>query len=140
MGRITMAVAAVMACLALRPVTARGQQVVVQQPEFRRFAVPTTVLVPDRGGTTLGGTGSRVAARDARGPVPSGSTRAGGAGASRVQVRAWVHDFRAMDEALLADERPSVDTGRAAGPARRQPPQAAPEARAGLPGRLGAAR
>lgn len=85
--------------VASRPCEA--QQVVVQQPAFQQFAAPTTVLVPDRGAAFLGGTGGGFQARDMRGPIPLGSARAGGAGASSVSTRVFVHDFRAMDEALL---------------------------------------
>jgi hypothetical protein len=91
--------------LAIAVVTASrpcgAQQVVVQQPAFQQFAAPTTVLVPDRGEAFLGGTRGGFRARDVQGPIPLGSARAGGAGASSVSTRVSVHDFRAMDEALL---------------------------------------
>ena len=85
--------------VASRPCEA--QQVVVQQPAFQQFAAPTTVLVPDRGEAILGGTRGGFRARDVQGPIPLGSARAGGAGASSVSTRVSVHDFRAMDEAIL---------------------------------------
>jgi hypothetical protein len=78
-----------------------AQQVVVQQPAFQQFAAPTTVIVPDRGEAFLGGTRGGFRGRDVRGPIPLGSARGGGAGASSVSTRVYVHDFRAMDEAIL---------------------------------------
>ena len=84
---------------AARPCEA--QQVVVQQPAFQQFAAPTTVLVPDRGSAFLGGTRGGYQARDISGPIPLGSARAGGAGASSMSTRVYVHDLRAMDEAIL---------------------------------------
>lgn len=104
---------------------ARAQQVTVQQPEFQQFTVPGTVLVPDQGGVTLGGVGSAAAGRSVPGPLPLGSTRAGGTGASNVQVRVWVHDLQSMDEALLGEttppEAPAAAPIRIAGPARPNP-------------------
>lgn len=78
-----------------------AQQVVIQQPAFQQFAAPTTVLVPDRGEAFLGGTRGGFRGRDVQGPIPLGSARAGGAGAASVSTRVYVHDFRAMDEAIL---------------------------------------
>ena len=93
-----------LALLLLRPGVACSQQVVVQQPEFRQFTAPTTVLVPDGGGVVAGGVGSAAGGRQTAGPVPMSSARAGATGGASVQVRAWVHDFEAMDAALLADK------------------------------------
>lgn len=87
-----------------------AQQVVVQQPAFQQFAAPTTVLVPDRGEAFLGGTRGGFQARDVRGPIPLGSARAGGAGAASVSTRVFVHDFRALDEAILRGA--DADVGR----------------------------
>lgn len=82
-----------------------AQQVVVQQPEFQQFAVPTTVLVPDRGAAFLGGTGGAGQGRAVYGPIPMSRGTASSSGASSVQVRAYVHDFRAMDAALLGQSQ-----------------------------------
>ena len=78
-----------------------AQQAVVQQPAFQQFAAPTTVLVPDRGEAFLGGTRGGFRGRGVQGPIPLGSSRAAGGGASSASTRVSVHDFRAMDEALL---------------------------------------
>ena len=93
---------------AVRPCEA--QQVAVQQPAFQQFAAPTTVLAPDRGEAFLGGTRGGYQARDVRGPIPLGSARAGGAGAASVSTRVFVHDFRALDEAILRGA--DADVGR----------------------------
>lgn len=80
-----------------------AQQVVVQQPAFQQFAAPTTVLVPDRGEAFLGGARGGFQARGIQGPIPLGSSRAAGGGASSASTRVSVHDFRAMDEAILRE-------------------------------------
>ncbi len=95
------AVVATVACMAVVHATAEAQQGVVQQPEFRQFAVPTTVLVPDRGAAFLGGTSNGGQAQAVYGPVPMARSGAMGSGSSSVHVRAYVHDFRAMDKAIL---------------------------------------
>lgn len=105
-------IAAAVLVVVLSPGDARSQQVVVQQPQFQQFTTPSTVLVPDRGATGLGGVGSSARGRTTYGPVPLNTARSGGTSASRVQVRAWVHDFRAMDEAILAGEHPGGTSSR----------------------------
>jgi hypothetical protein len=98
------AVAVVLSGAALVSAAARAQDVVVQLPEFRQFSAPTTVLVPDRGATALGGTSGVGAGQRVFGPVPMARSGVVQRGASRMEVRAYVHDFQAMDEALLAEE------------------------------------
>jgi hypothetical protein len=116
----------------VRPCAA--QQVVVQQPAFQQFAAPTTVLVPDRGGAFLGGTRGGFQGRDIAGPIPLGSARAGGAGASSTTARVYVHDFRAMDEALLRGgdtEEPRPGLSRTAPARAREPVAQLPAQRGG---------
>lgn len=89
-----------------RPPASAGQgpSVTVQLPTFHFFAVSTTVLVPDRGAAYLGGIGSSRTSRSARGiPLAPGGNVGIGAerAAAGMQVGAFVHDFQAMDEALL---------------------------------------
>ncbi len=96
-------------CVGIVSAVASAQQVVVQQPEFRQFAVPTTVLVPDRGAALLGGTSGAGRGQSIYGPVPMARAGAVGTGSSSVQVRAYVHDFQAMDAKLLGRE-PSAPT------------------------------
>ena len=86
----------------------------VQMPTFHSFSVGTSVLVPDRGSTMLGGIDYARSGSTTRG-VP-GFSRASGAnrlfksrafgfetGRSAASVSAWIHDMSAMDAAVLAD-------------------------------------
>lgn len=78
----------------------------VQLPTFHYFSVDTTVLVPDRGATFLGGVNYSSAGRTSRG-IPGlgrpftntsiGRSTVGGG----MWVSAYIHDFEAMDAALL---------------------------------------
>lgn len=81
-----------------------GPPVTVQLPTFHYFGVGTTVLVPDRGAVMMGGAGSSRAARSSfGGPLLPGSGRALGAqtSAGGVGISAWIHDFEALDQAVL---------------------------------------
>lgn len=79
----------------------------VQLPTFSFFTVNTTVSVPDRGGTYLGGLlrGSDSSTTRGLAPFPGLANRGIGSerSAAGMNVRAWIHDFRKMDEALLAE-------------------------------------
>lgn len=132
MGRVRLLAAACLA-LALPAASSHGQQVVVQQPQFRQFSASSTVLVPDRGATGLGGAGSAAAARGTYGPLPGGTSRLGGAGAARVETRVWVHDFEAMDRAILGADGPESPV------TRRPPSRPRSNRRPGLPLRQGSA-
>lgn len=82
----------------------QGQSVTVQLPEFSYFSVDTSVLVPDRGTAYLGGIGRSSSGSTTRGtpPIPFKNRATGhSAGASSTTIGAWIHDFQAMDEALL---------------------------------------
>lgn len=93
---------------------AAGQGIVVQQPEFRFTTAATTVMVPDRGEVLLGGVNRAQDSRSQFGvpilgkiPVlgrPFNNVGIGQSrGASTMSVRAYIHDFEAMDEAILAE-------------------------------------
>lgn len=110
--------------------TTSAQQVVVQQPEFRQFAAPTTVLVPDRGAALLGGTSGATRGQSVYGPVPMGRAGGAGTGSSSVQVRAYVHDFQAMDEALLGQTSRATPVTPSSASPRRSPFQGLPRAAA----------
>ena len=76
----------------------------VQLPTIRYFGVGTTVWVPDRGSAYLGGVNrARSGSGQFGAPLLPFGNRAGGSsvGATGASVSAYVHDFRAMDEALL---------------------------------------
>lgn len=79
----------------------------VQLPTFSFFTVNTTVSVPDRGGTYLGGLlrGSDSSTTRGLAPFPGLANRGIGSerSAAGMSVRAWIHDFRKMDESLLAE-------------------------------------
>ncbi|MCE9556827.1 MAG: type II and III secretion system protein [Planctomycetes bacterium] len=93
------------ALLALPPI---GSAQVVQQPTFSYTTAATTVLVPDRGEVLLGGINRAQDSRSEFG-VPGlgrpfrnvGISQS--RGASTMSVKAYIHDFEAMDEALLAE-------------------------------------
>lgn len=84
-------------------------QTVVQLPTFHFFTISTTVLVPDGGDVLLGGVNSASSGRIQRGIPglpgrPFTNTSTGSSiGASNAWVHAEIHDFEAMDKALLAD-------------------------------------
>jgi Flp pilus assembly secretin CpaC len=88
----------------------------LQFPIFSSFSSSTSVAVPDRGSIVVGGV-----ERGAQGLLSqgvSGASHVPGAGRlfrnqavgrevgqSSAQVSVWIHDLRAMDEALLAEAR-----------------------------------
>lgn len=112
---IMLAAAVTMACGHLH-----AQQIVVQQPEFQMFTAPSTVLVPDGGSAALGGIGSAAGGRTIDGPLRMGSAGAWLRGGSSARVYVHVHDFQAMDAALLGhDETPAPRVSAPPPPSRR---------------------
>ena len=100
--------------IALLTLPAIGSAQVVQQPTFNYTTATTTVLVPDRGEVLLGGINRASDSRSQFGvpilgkvPVlgrPFNNVGIGQSrGASTMSVKAYIHDFEAMDEALLAE-------------------------------------
>lgn len=83
------------------PSSAQAQT--VQLPTFQQFGVSTTVVVPDRGATSLGGVGRAAQGSNQFGfpGVPGNRSSAAAASASRSSVSVQIHDFEAMDRALL---------------------------------------
>ncbi|MFN0018036.1 MAG: hypothetical protein ACKVP0_07245 [Pirellulaceae bacterium] len=79
----------------------------VQLPTFSFFTVNTTVSVPDSGGTYLGGLLRGRDSSTTRGLAPFPGLANRGIGSERsaggMSVRAWIHDFRKLDDALLAE-------------------------------------
>lgn len=76
----------------------------VQLPTWSQFSTSTTVTVPDRGSTYLGGVDrARSGASQFGSPLlPFGNRAFGGSrSASGMSVSVTVHDFEAMDEYLL---------------------------------------
>lgn len=78
-----------------------AQQATVQQPVVGTNSVRTTVSVPDRGSALLGGVGSAQSARSTYGPLRTGSSFGLSRSASSMSTSVYIHDLRAMDEALL---------------------------------------
>jgi hypothetical protein len=94
-------------------------QQVIQQPVVQQFSIDTVVSVPDRGSAYLGGIGSAGAGRRQYGPLPWGTAAGQSTFSSALDVSVYLHDFEAMDAALLAvpirESRPtSVRSPRAA--------------------------
>jgi hypothetical protein len=87
--------------LAIGSNVAEAQQITVQQPVVEQFGVGTTVSVPDRGSALLGGVGSAASGRITTGPFRSGSSVGLSRQASSARVHVFIHDFEAMDAALL---------------------------------------
>ncbi|MDX1965821.1 MAG: hypothetical protein SFV23_01505 [Planctomycetaceae bacterium] len=83
--------------------SASAQPVAVQQPVIGTFSTATTVSVPDRGSIVLGGVGTAASGRTASGPFRTGSSFGQERQSSSASASAYIHDLRAMDEALLAE-------------------------------------
>src|SRR5438552_396063 len=129
--------------LLLAAASIASAQETIQLPQFHYSTVNTTVLVPDQGEVLLGGFNSAQDGRKEFGvPMLSkfpvlgrpftnsaiGQTR----GASRFSVKAQIHDFEAMDQALLAEaarRRGEAPEANLAG----GPPQPPPSSRAATP-------
>ena len=82
---------------------------VVQLPTFQFFGTSTTVSVPDHGTASLGGNTSAFFGSSYRGtpllgpagPLFNNRGLASGGSSSNIHVTAQIHDFDAMDRALL---------------------------------------
>lgn len=83
-------------------------QVAVQQPVIGTTAISTTVSVPDRGTTFLGGTSSALSGRSQYGPIRSGTSLGVTRQSSSMSVSVHVIDLKAMDEAIL-NSRPTIE-------------------------------
>lgn len=79
-----------------------AQVITVQQPAVRSFGTATTVSVPDRGSMHLGGMGAASSGRTTPGPFRPGTSSGLERSASSMSASVYIHDLRAMDEALLA--------------------------------------
>jgi len=79
--------------------SAFGQGIAVQQPVLESFSVGSTTGVPDRGAVMLGGVGRASSGRAAFGPLSG--RRASDRRASSLSAGVFIHDFEAMDAAVL---------------------------------------
>ena len=76
-------------------------QQTIQQPVVGVTSVNTTVSVPNRGSTFLGGVSSAQSGRSQYGPLPTGPANGYSRQATSMSVSVYIHDLQAMDEALL---------------------------------------
>ena len=104
---------------------AQAQQIAVQQPVVSTNSVRTSVSVPDRGSALLGGVGSAQSARSSYGPLRSGTSTGLSRSASSMSTSVYIHDLRAMDEALLNSVPDAPAPSAIRGESRRQPTEAA---------------
>ncbi len=88
---------------------ANAQGLVVQQPVIETFAIGTSVVVPDRGSTFLGGVSRAADARTTAGFLPWGSSIGNERSHSSARVHVYIHDLEAMDQALLNAGRPQTE-------------------------------
>jgi hypothetical protein len=93
--------------------TARGQAITVQQPVVQQFGVRTVVSVPDRGAALLGSVGSAGEFRRGSGFMPLGTSIGRQIAHSSLSVHVMIHDFAAMDAALLSAADAMQDRGSA---------------------------
>lgn len=117
---MTIRPAATLCALVLLCPAAHGQGI-VQQPVVEQFSVDTVVSVPDRGSAFLGGVATGRSGRSVYGPLPLHRSFGFEYGYSRVEVGVFIHDFEAMDAALLdaaAAEAPPAAAPSPASPAR----------------------
>jgi hypothetical protein len=93
----------------------------VQLPTFNFFAVSTTIEVPDSGEGFLGGTSSSATGNSQRGipglgfrPFANSASASTGHGGG-MSVRATIHDFDAIDKALLGNDFHNASAGASGG-------------------------
>ncbi len=102
------------ACLLLAPSASAARGQVWQSPSLDQFSVRTSVLVPDRGGTVLGGVGRASGRASAAGVPGAGSLPGAGrllgnraldqaAQLGTASVHVTIIDHAALDRAVLAE-------------------------------------
>lgn len=82
---------------------ASAQSLIIQQPVVETFGVNTVVTVPDRGSVLLGSVSGARDSRTWNGFSPVGSSLGLDRNYSSARATVYIHDFAAMDEALLAE-------------------------------------
>lgn len=94
-------------CTLANIASAQQSPTTVQLPTFSFFTVNTTVSVPDSGGTYLGGLLRGRDSSSMRGLAPFPGLASRGIASERsaggMSIRAWIHDFRKLDDAILAE-------------------------------------
>lgn len=106
-----------------------ASQGVLQQPAVETFGVDTSVSVPDRGSAFLGGVSRSRSGSSTYGPTHWNRAYGFEHRFSSVDVSVFLHDFEAMDEALLAAPTSEQPPG-GRDTARITEPQARPSTRA----------
>ncbi len=88
-----------------------GPATTVQLPTWSAFGTSTSVLVPDQGDALLGGVNRAAEGQNQFGPpgLPGQRAMGGQRGAANQQVHVTIHDFEAMDQALLAGGSTGVE-------------------------------
>ena len=89
-------------CLIILPASVTAQALTVQQPVVETFGVNTVVTVPDQGAVFLGGVSSGADSSFNSAFMPFGSSIGSQRSHSNAWARVYIHDFEAMDEALLS--------------------------------------
>src|SRR5262245_3596864 len=82
---------------------AKAQQITVQQPRQQVFQAGTVVSVPDRGSAFLGGVRSASSGRNSAFGIPGNVGIGRSSSAASTTVHVTIHDFEAMDKALLRE-------------------------------------
>lgn len=77
------------------------QQLTVQQPSFETFSGATTVSVPNRGRTLIGGVSRGASGSSNYGPFRSGINSGRAFSGSSVSAHVRIHDFAEMDRQIL---------------------------------------
>ncbi len=100
MRHIAVVLGCISGALAAVP-SARAQQFAVQEPSLETFGVGTTVSVPDRGRSAVGGVRRTASGRAMYGPVRTGHSLGFSDQGTGLSIQARVHDLAEMDRAAL---------------------------------------
>jgi hypothetical protein len=100
MRHIVIGLGSICILLAAAP-AARAQQFAVQEPSLETFGVATTVSVPDRGRTSLGGVRRSAAGRAMYGPIRTGHSMGFSDQGTGLSIQARVHDLAELDRFVL---------------------------------------
>jgi hypothetical protein len=87
-------------------------QQVVQQPVVGTTSVNTSVSVPDRGSTFLGGVSSAQSGRSQYGPLRSGTSMGISRESTSMSTSVYIIDLHEMDEQILRSYRAKSDSSR----------------------------
>lgn len=96
---------------------ALAQQAIIQQPTVGVFSGSSTVSVPDRGRTTIGGFSRGATSRSTYGPFPVGTNTGRSFEGGSLSVGAHIHDFEELDRQALsaAESNPRSGSSRPGG-------------------------